>query len=87
MRNLTPRELASDQAVTLMLEVRPPADTLEFYAYGRGRYLGRFVRFADAVAASFDSMGFVTAGRDRLVWARGNNGRNWKKAAGWKTIT
>lgn len=77
VRNLTPRELASDQAVTLMLEVRPPADTLEFYAYGRGRYLGRFVRFADAVAASFDSMGFVTAGRDRLVWARGNKANSY----------
>ena len=46
--------------------------TTEFYAYGRGRFLGRFVEFADAAETAYNSMGFVTAGRDRIIWARGN---------------
>ena len=46
--------------------------TTEFYAYGRGRFLGRFVDFADAAQAAYDHMGFVTAGRDRTIWVRGN---------------
>lgn len=77
VKNLTPKELVSDRAAVLTLDMHPPADTLEFYAYGRGRYLGRFVRFADAVAASFDSMGFVGAGRYSLVWARGNKANSY----------
>ena len=46
--------------------------TTEFYAYGRGRFLGRFVEFADAAETAYNSMGFVTAGRDRIIWVRGN---------------
>ena len=44
----------------------------EFYAYGRGRFLGRFVEFSDAAETAYNSMGFVTAGRDRIIWVRGN---------------
>lgn len=46
--------------------------TTEFYAYGRGRFLGRFVDFADAAEIAYNHMGFVTAGRDRTIWVRGN---------------
>ena len=46
--------------------------TTEFYAYGRGRFLGRFVDFADAAETAYNHMGFVTAGRDRTIWVRGN---------------
>ena len=49
-----------------------PCKTTEFYAYGRGRFLGRFVDFADAAETAYSHMGFVTAGRDRTIWVRGN---------------
>lgn len=49
----------------------------EFYAYGRGKFLGRFVDFADAAAAAYDHMGFVTAGRDRKIWIRANRANSY----------
>ena len=46
--------------------------TTEFYAYGRGKFLGRFVDFADAAETAYNNMGFVTVGRDQTIWIRGN---------------
>lgn len=61
--------LASDGAVRLA--VTPSADAgQEFYAYGRGRLLGRFTRFSEAAAAAYDSMGFVSRGRYGVIWSR-----------------
>ena len=45
---------------------------MEFYAYGRGRLLGSFADFSDAAHAAYDCMGFVTVGRNQVIWVRAN---------------
>lgn len=72
IRSVTPEKLASEDMKVIRPETMASSETLEFYAYGRGRYLGRFLDFSDAVAAAYDSMGFVSAGKDKVIWVRAN---------------
>lgn len=72
LKSTTPRKLASDHAAILDLHAVKTAEAMEFYAYGRGIFLGKYVKFADAVAAAYDSMGFVTNEQNQMIWVRGN---------------
>lgn len=72
MKSTTPKKLATDHAAVLDLHSLKNAEAMEFYAYGRGRFLGKYVAFSDAVNAAYDSMGFVTDEQDRMLWVRGN---------------
>ncbi|MBQ5868899.1 MAG: hypothetical protein IIW68_06195, partial [Lachnospiraceae bacterium] len=47
-------------------------EMLEFYAYGRGRCLGIFTDFAEAVQVAYDNMGFVSVGVNAPIWSRIN---------------
>ena len=70
MKTLVPRMAASQEVISLTAPAE--TETLEFCAYGRGRFLGRFVRFADAAAAAYDCMGFVTVRKGEIIWERAN---------------
>ncbi len=72
IRSVSPDKLAVDDSVDIVLENDYSHDSVEFFAYGRGKYLGRYVNFADAADAAYDSMGFVSLGRDETVWERAN---------------
>ncbi len=74
---ISPEELTADDLQTISVESGQEPSTMEFYAYGRGRYLGRYVRFADAVTAAYDSMGFVAAGPSEVIWVRGNKANTY----------
>ena len=50
---------------------------MEFYAYGRGRYLGRFVDFSEAAATAYACMGFVSVGKNEVIWVRGNKANSY----------
>ena len=56
----------------LNLENVPATENVEFYAYGRGRFLGKYTRFADAAQAASDCMGFVSVGANDPIWVRAN---------------
>lgn len=72
LKSTTPKKLAFDHAAVLDLHAVKSAEAMEFYAYGRGVFLGKYVKFADAVAAAYDSMGFVTNEQNQMIWVRGN---------------
>ena len=57
-----------------MIDLRAADNSSEgvFYAYGRGRLLGVFTEFKDAVSEAYDRMGFVMFGKHELIWARAN---------------
>ena len=57
-----------------MIDLRAAENSSEgvFYAYGRGRLLGVFTEFKDAVSEAYDRMGFVMYGKHELIWARAN---------------
>lgn len=71
IRTISPERLLVDNTEKLSLSAIPTAASASFYAYGRGRFLGRFVHFSDAAEAAYDRMGFVCFGRDEIVWTRG----------------
>lgn len=68
----SPKKLVMEDNNQMGLETFPAGTTMEFYAYGRGRLLGSFADFADAANAAYDCMGFVTVGRNQVIWARAN---------------
>lgn len=70
----SPKKLVLDAGNEIVLKAPETKSAMEFYAYGRGRLLGRYLKFADAADAAYDCMGFVTAGRNDVIWARA--GRN-----------
>ncbi len=72
IRSLTPDKLAMEDSADIVLETGYSHESVEFFAYGRGKYLGRYVSFADAADAAYDSMGFVCLGRDETIWERAN---------------
>lgn len=73
IKNVSPKKLVLEDGNEIRLELAKRAETaVEFYAYGRGRLLGSFQSFADAADAAYDCMGFVTAGRNTVIWARAN---------------
>ncbi|MCI8454803.1 MAG: hypothetical protein HFE84_09345 [Lachnospiraceae bacterium] len=77
LRLLSPEKLAAEDTAVLTVEASKPAEVMEFYAYGRGRYLGRFVDFCEAAATAYEYMGFVTAGKDEVIWVRGNKANSY----------
>lgn len=72
IKTTTPGAMAVESSSVIIPEVQEKQRGVEFNAYGRGRFLGRFVNFSDAVEAAYDSMGLVTEGEDTVVWVRGN---------------
>lgn len=72
IKSVSPKKLVLGTGNVLNLEQVPGNDSVEFYAYGRGRYLGTYTRFSDAVQAAYDCMGFVSVGADDPIWIRAN---------------
>lgn len=72
LETVSPKKLVREDGNEMVLETIERPDAVEFYAYGRGRLLGVFADFADAAQASYDTMGFVSVGRDDPLWVRAN---------------
>ncbi len=72
IRTFSPDRIAVEDSTDIILEPDYTLNSVEFFAYGRGKYLGRYVNFADAANAAYDSMGFVCLGRDETIWERAN---------------
>ncbi len=74
VKTVSPKKLTAgeDRMMTLASDSAGAGDALEFYAYGRGRCLGVFHDFADAVQLAHDNMGFVSLGANNPIWVRGN---------------
>lgn len=66
------RRITYDQSDTIDLQSGLPVSGMRFYAYGQGRLLGIYEKFADAVNASYEKMGLVTDKNQRIVWNRVN---------------
>lgn len=83
MKSAAPKKLATDRAAMLDLNPVTTGNQMEFYAYGRGRFLGKYIKFSDAVDASYESMGFVTDELGQMIWVRANkpNSYNIRDAA------
>lgn len=78
IKNMVPKKLVLEDENEIRLEAASMAETsLEFYAFGRGELLGRYSSFADAAGAAYDCMGFVTAGRDTVIWVRANRNASY----------
>ena len=70
IRTVSPKKMVLDEKNEIRPETAAVSDSLQFCAYGRGRYLGSFTSFADAADAAYDCMGFVTAGEYGRIWSR-----------------
>ena len=82
----TPKRILVEGAENLMIQQNAQKKNLEFCAYGGGRLLGVTESFQEAVALSYDKMGYVTDGNHRILWDRINRSsaktiRNPKTAA------
>lgn len=66
----SPKKMVADDQNVIRLESAEKNDTVVFYAYGRGRFLGSYTHFSDAVQAAYDCMGFVSVGQHEPVWIR-----------------
>lgn len=78
IKTVTPKKLVLADGNEIRLEPAEKSETaVEFYAYGRGQLVGSFSSFADAAGAVYDCMGFVTAGRDTVIWARANRSASY----------
>lgn len=70
---VTPKKMVSgDAAVINLRQPQERSESVEFCAYGRGRFAGSYQSFSAAVNAVYDSMGFVIDGKGRMVWIRGD---------------
>ena len=76
IRTMVPRLRAEEGNV---IELSSPGNTesTKFYAYGRGRLVGRFSDFAAAASAVYDSMGFVSFGKNTVIWERANKANSY----------
>lgn len=72
LKTVSPKKLVLEDGNLMRLETIVPEETVEFYAYGRGRLLGRYSGFAEAAQAAYDTMGFVSIGENKPVWVRAN---------------
>ena len=72
LKTVSPKKLVLEDGNLMRLETIVPEETVEFYAYGRGRLLGRYYGFAEAAQAAYDTMGFVSIGENKPVWVRAN---------------
>lgn len=77
IRSLYPEKMEVSGMTRISLESIPAPETMEYWAYGRGRYLGRYVSFSDGAEAAYDSMGFVNAGENDVIWIRGNKANSY----------
>lgn len=68
----SPKKLVLEDNNQIKLEVPLTGTGMEFYAYGRGRLLGSFADFSAASHTAYDCMGFVTVGRNQVIWVRAN---------------
>ena len=68
----SPKKMVTGSQNLIVLEIIEHGDMVRFYAYGRGRFLGSFVHFSDAVQAAHDCMGFVSTGKHEPIWIRAN---------------
>ena len=66
----TPRKITYDKSEQLQLSFRPTSQSIRFYAYGGGHFLGSFVDFTDAMNAAHGKMGIVVDQNHRLIWSR-----------------
>ena len=66
-----------DEENGITLEAPASAKTEEFFAYGRGKLLGRYSDFSQAADAAYGCMGFVTFGRNTVIWARANKASSY----------
>lgn len=73
----SPKKMVLDAGNEIVLETSETDGSMVFYAYGRGRLLGRYLKFADAADAAYDCMGFVAAGRNDVIWARANRNASY----------
>lgn len=64
------RELTYDQSEELYLDAGYQNSGMVFYAYGRGKLQGVYMDFSDALRAAYEVMGFVTDGKQRILWDR-----------------
>lgn len=67
-----PKKMMSDKQSMIGLEMIGNESRVSFYAYGRGRLLGRFAHFSDAAQAAYENMGFVAVGKHEPIWIRAN---------------
>lgn len=72
IRFLTPKKIVTDTVLTLSAEGGSQEDAVEFYAYGRGRCLGIYSDFSEAVQTAYENMGFVSLGANDPIWSRVN---------------
>jgi len=68
----SPKKLVADGHNVIPLEHMEQEDSVRFYAYGRGRFLGSYVHFSDAVQMAYDHMGLVSVGKHDPLWIRAN---------------
>ncbi|MBQ6835100.1 MAG: hypothetical protein IJO55_11910 [Lachnospiraceae bacterium] len=68
----SPKKIATDNQNVISLETIENKETISFYAYGRGRFLGSYEHFSDAVQAAYDCMGIVSVGQYEPIWIRAN---------------
>ncbi len=64
------RRLSYDQSEQLLLESVGTQQKMTFYAYARGRLLGVYSQFYQAVEAVYDQMGMVTDQYQQIIWSR-----------------
>lgn len=74
LKRVSPKKLVfgGERILSLSYGEHAASDETEFYAYGRGRCLGIFTDFADAVRVAYENMGFVSAGSNKPIWSRIN---------------
>lgn len=77
IKSTYPKKLMLDEENGITLEAPASAKTEEFFAYGRGKLLGRYSDFSQAADAAYGCMGFVTFGRNTVIWARANKASSY----------
>ena len=74
IKRVLPKKIVfgGERVLNLSYDGQAESEATEFYAYGRGRCLGIFTDFADAVQTAYDNMGFVSVGSNKPIWSRIN---------------
>ena len=65
-----PKSVAYDVSDTLDLRAGSGREKTVYRAYGKGQLLGKADNLAEAIALSYDAMGYVTDRGGRVVWNR-----------------
>lgn len=87
LQRIAPESVTYDLSDTLEIDWGDGQERASYSAYGNGRLLGVRESLAEAIALSYDAMGYVTDGGGRIVWDRVDrpntrNIRDWAPAAG-----